>query len=154
MSHILALHRDRYQDPHCNCRLDCTCFLSSHQYLPVSLNLARSIRSRRGDSCCCSLTWPLHPVPVGRTQSICQVGDCAHDATIGGHFPDTGKECAQDHAGRARGHLVVIFIVSWSTVGVIIVMMIDGFRLFSEDCAPANVGFPGCSGILPLCRLA
>ena len=66
---------------------------------------------------------------MGRTQGVVQVGDCAHDATIGGHFPDTGKECAQDHAGRARGYLVIILIVSWSTVGVIILIMIDVFRI-------------------------
>ena len=53
---------------------------------------------------------------MGRTEGDGQAGDRAHDATIGGHLADTGEKCAQDHAGRAGGHFITIFIVSWPTV--------------------------------------
>lgn len=63
-------------------------------------------------------------VPLGRTQGISQAGNRAHDATTGGYLADTGEERTQDHVGRTGGHLVIVLIVSWSTMGGII--MIDG----------------------------
>ena len=87
-----------------------------YQFLPVSLNLSRLIRL---------LIAVVFVVPVGRAQDVSQGGNRAHDATIGGYLSDTGEECTQDHVGRAGGHLVIAFIVSWSTMGGIV--MIDGY---------------------------
>lgn len=51
-------------------------------------------------------------VPLGRTEDVGEAGNCAHDATVGGHLTDTREECAQDHVGCAGGHFVTISIVS------------------------------------------
>lgn len=87
----------------------------SHQYLPVCPNLSRSIR----------VFSHTLAVSLGRAEGVGQVGNRAHDATIGRYLSDTGKERAQDHAGRAWGHLFMTVIVSWSTMSGAV--MIDGY---------------------------
>ena len=123
-------------------------FSSPYQYLPVSITLFRSILP---------LIWTVSShvtVPLGRAEG--QVGNRAHDATIGGHLADTGEKRAQDHVGRARGHFAAIFIVSWSTVGGI--RMRDGcLRMcWFQFCSRISIGLllPISSETLPLCRMA
>jgi len=130
-SDLRSLHTSTYkrcvtsqlwEEPRCSLQplSDRTCY----QFFPVSRNSFRSIRS---------LTWVFYfyfytfTVPLGRVQAVIQVGDRAHDATIGGHLADTCKECTQNHAGRAGGHLVITFAVSWSTMGGITATLDIGF---------------------------
>ena len=95
-------------------------------------------------------------VPLGGAEGDSQVGDCAHDATIGGLLADTGEKCTQDHVGRARGYFITVFVISWSTMGGIVV--IDGyshqtgFRLVLEYTANVDILLPICSETLPLRR--
>lgn len=152
VSNIQRLSSGIFQGTHCNCRVGRACFLSLHQYLPVSLKSLVPIGPSfdKGDRC--SLFFHTLPaVPVGRTQDS-QSGDRAHYATIGRHFADTSEECAQDYVGRTRGYLVIICVVSWSTVGVII-LVIDAFSIVLEYRAPVNTDFLCYSETLPLYRL-
>jgi len=128
---------------HRNCRSIAHVSFALHQFLPVS---AKPTPIDPCPDLYAFFNFFSHlTVPLGRAEDDGETGDCAHNTTVGGHLADTCEECAQDYAGCAGGHFVIISIVSWLSVDGIV--MIDGHTrqtagfCFTLELQP-NLGLP------------